>query len=238
MRAAIGDASAKGAQVVVFPELAVTGYGAREALEAIETGDNHREWQSACEEFGVVIVLGLAQRIAGKLVNAASILRPGHNPVTYSKRCLYGPYENEVFVSGNEAAPVVEIGGLKVGVLICFDVEFPELVRDLALRGADAVLVPTALPKTPSSRFIAKHMIRVRAFENQLFVVYANHCGADARFAYEGMTQIVAPDGAVLAGADAQSPSVVIGDLNPSVYVACAQDNPYLSLCRPLVTRE
>ena len=64
-------------------------------------------------------------------------------------------------------------------MLICYDVEFPENVRRLAQAGAQAVLVPTALPASDHADFIARKMIPVRAFENQLFVAYVNHCGAD-----------------------------------------------------------
>ena len=81
------------------------------------------------------------------------------------------------------ALPIVEIAGLRCGLLVCFDVEFPELCRDLALRGAKAIIVPTALPKSDGARFIAQNVVPVRAFENQLFVVYADHCGSDGTFA-------------------------------------------------------
>ena len=79
--------------------------------------------------------------------------------------------------------------------MICYDVEFPEMIRHLALSGADLVLVPTALPASEHAAFIARSIIPVRAFENQVFVAYANHAGRDDAFAYAGLSGIAAPDG-------------------------------------------
>ncbi len=72
-------------------------------------------------------------------------------------------------------------------MLICYDVEFPENVRRLALAGCEVALVPTALPSGSSGSFIAEHMIQTRAFENQMFVAYVNHCGADDLFQFAGL---------------------------------------------------
>jgi predicted amidohydrolase len=89
------------------------------------------------------------------------------------------------------------------------------------------VLVPTALPAGDHSPFIAGTIIPARAFENQVFVAYANHCGADARFAYAGLSHVAAPDGATLAQAGA-APALLIVDIDPAAYGASRADNPYL----------
>jgi predicted amidohydrolase len=127
------------------------------------------------------------------------------------------------------APPVFQIGGLKAGLLICYDVEFPEMVRHLALAGADLVLVPTALPASEHAAFIARSIIPVRAFENQVFVAYANHAGHDDAFAYAGLSGIAAPDGSDLIRASETGVSVLIAEIGPAAFSAVRAANPYLT---------
>ena len=228
--AAVEAASRQGADVVVLPELAITGYGAAEALATPEEAETAlAPFQAAADRLGITIVLGLAVTMAGRTANAAALLAPGSAPVLYAKRMLYGAYEKELFVPGTAPSPIVTIAGLACGLLVCFDVEFPELCRDLARRGAQAILVPTALPKSAGAAFIAEHVVPVRAFENQVFVVYADHCGSDARFAYQGQSVIAAPDGSRLASAGPSEPALLLADLDPAAYAESREQNPYLA---------
>ncbi len=160
--------------------------------------------------------------------NAAALLRPGHEPVVYAKRFLYGDYERAAFQAGTERSAIVEVAGLKVGLLVCFDVEFPETVRELALAGADVVLVPTALPEGASARFIARSLVPTRAFENGLFVSYADWCGADEAFRYQGLSVIAAPDGSALAQAGETGAQMLLADLDPAAYAESRAANDYL----------
>lgn len=229
------DAKRAGATLAVFPELAVPGYGAGEAIrdEARERGDEHlTALAGLADQSGVAIVAGIALERDGSIVNAAALLRPGEEPIVYAKRQLYGAYEKALFHAGKTPPPIVELGGIKAGLLVCFDVEFPEHVRDLARRGADIVLVPTALPRSPAAHFIARNVIPVRAFENQVFVVYADWCGADARFGYQGLSSIAAPDGSRLAEANESEPAMLVADIDPGAFTASKEQNPYLDELR------
>lgn len=237
--AAIADASrqaaADGADIAVFPELATTGYGLGDEIRAIAEpidGPTVSHLKAVSAEFGVALVVGLPLVEAGIAYNACAFIAPGGTVSTYNKIQLYGDYEKALFQPGCAAPPIFDYKGMRFGLLICFDVEFPERVRDLALRGAEAVLVPTALPKSDGGRFIATSLIPVRAFENQVFVVYANHAGSDARFGYQGLSCIAAPDGALLARAADAAPAVICADLDLGAYEACREQNPYLSELR------
>jgi predicted amidohydrolase len=111
-------------------------------------------------------------------------------------------------------------------------VEFPEHVRRLALAGCDLVAVPTATPDQPTSPFIAERLVPVRAFENQVFVAYANWAGADMRFGYAGRSCLAAPDGSDLLRAPASGETLLTATVDPSAYDACRLENPYLAELR------
>jgi predicted amidohydrolase len=101
-------------------------------------------------------------------------------------------------------------------------------VRHLALAGADAVLVPTAQPDTPDASFIAEKIVPVRAFENGIAIVYADHAGGDERFGYAGRSCIALPDGDDAARAGPTGSEVIVADYDPAAFAATRTANPYL----------
>jgi predicted amidohydrolase len=225
------DAAAAGAELLVVPELALPGYGAGAKMAELaepEDGALVASLSDLARATGVAIVAGFAERDGDDVFNSAVFTDGVRPPVTYRKSHLYGPYEKGLFRTQPPETHLFDIGGIRLGMLICYDVEFPENVRRLALAGAQAVIVPTALPAGDSGNFIAGHMIAVRAFENQVFVAYINHCGSDALFAYAGLSRIAAPDGTILAEAGASGEALLIADLDPAAYVASAEANTYL----------
>ncbi|MGJ7038423.1 putative amidohydrolase [Shinella sp. BE166] len=236
--AAAADAAAGGAKLLIVPELAVTGYGAGEAafagLASPATGDVAERLGTIARESGLAIVAGFAEQDGRDTFNSALFTDGIGTNAVYRKSHLYGDYERNAFRPGVPASVMVELGGIRLGMLICYDVEFPENVRRLALAGADLVVVPTALPKGSSGTFIANHMIQVRAFENQVFVAYINHCGADDHFTYAGLSRIAAPDGKLLAEASAEGETLLFAEIRPEDYAKSRAENTYLvDLGRP-----
>lgn len=234
--AAAERAAAAGAALLVAPELAVTGYGAGDAFDELAEPAEGAAVASLAElaaATGVAIVAGFAERDGRSVYNSAVFADGRRRPTVYRKSHLYGPYERSHFAASPPQATLFEFSGLRLGMLICYDVEFPENVRRLARAGADAVLVPTALPTGPHAAFIAGSMIAVRAFENQLFVAYANHAGADGRFAYAGRSVIAAPDGSLLAEAPATGEALLLASIDRDAYRASALENTYLDDLQP-----
>ena len=131
---------------------------------------------------------------------------------------------------GQGPPTVAELDGLKLGILICYDVEFPENVRLLALQGAELVAVPTAnmAPYT----FVCRSLVPARAYENHLFLAYANRCGHEGELEYLGQSCIVAPDGTDLARAGAGE-ELILADVDPARIEAWRPHNPYLADRRP-----
>jgi len=225
------DAAAKGADLLITPELAVPGYGAGETIrtlaEPIE-GPAVTRLKSIAAETGLALVAGFAEVFQGDTWNSAAFIGPDGKVTLYRKSHLYGDYERNLFRAETPSAVTLEHAGQRLGMIICFDVEFPENVRRLALAGCTLAVVPTALPAGPYAPFIARKMIPVRAFENQIFVAYVNHCGVDEEFSYAGLSTIAAPDGSLLAAAEEQGEALLIADLEPSRYEESAEQNSYL----------
>jgi predicted amidohydrolase len=178
---------------------------------------------------GMALVAGFPERADTVIYNSAIFAMPDGTRAIYRKCQLYGRYEHALFQPGDAPPKLTTFGGLRFGVLICYDVEFPELVRHLALAGADAVLAPTAQPDTPDAPFIAGKVVPVRAFENGIAIVYADHAGADGRFGYAGRSCIALPDGTDAARAAPTGNEVIVADYDPAAFTVARSANPYLT---------
>jgi predicted amidohydrolase len=226
------DAASDGADVIVLPELALTGYGAgaviRDEAETVD-GPVASELRRLADEHGITVIAGMALNHKEALINAALIARPSQAPIVYAKQHLYAEYEKTMFSAGSAPCELFEVGGMKAGVVICFDVEFPERVRELAKAGAQVIFVPTALPASGSARMVAEYVVPTRAFESQVFIVYVDHAGTDARFTYQGLSCIAAPDGSRIAVAPEDAPQIMSATLDPADYVQSIAANPYLA---------
>jgi predicted amidohydrolase len=140
------------------------------------------------------------------MIDADGVVRGRHRKVH-----LYGDLDREQFLPGGRRPAAFDFRGSRVGMLICYDVEFPEAVRSLAVDGAGVIFVPTA--NMTGAEEVQEILVRARALENNCAVVYANYCGADDVFEYNGLSEICGPDGEVLARAGAREEALVVADL-------------------------
>ncbi|WP_437728035.1 nitrilase-related carbon-nitrogen hydrolase [Sorangium sp. So ce861] len=225
-----------GAHLLVTPELFTTGYVPalvpRTLLETSPEAIVGRlaEVASSC---GIALVASAPDRGRdGALFIAAHLFdRAGARLATYRKTHLYGPDEAAVFTQGRGELPIAALHGFRIGLLICYDIEFPEAVRGVALAGADLVCAPTALPEPFG--VVARTLPPARALESQVFVAYANHCGQEGDTVLCGQSVVAAPDGSVLAAAGAAGEDLLFADLDPELQRASRADNRYLSERRP-----
>lgn len=226
------EAAAKGAELLLTPELAIQGYGAGEAMATLAEpldGPQVRRLQEIAARNRIALVIGFAEKAGDRLYNAALLVRPDSRISCYRKYHLYSDYEKSLFAPGEALPAVFEVAGLKVGLLICYDVEFPEAVRHLALAGAQLIAVPTALPASNRDDFIAERIIPVRAFESQVFVAYTNFCGRDSLFVYAGRSCVAGPDGRDLARAAPKGEALLVSALDPDGYEEARRVNPYFA---------
>jgi predicted amidohydrolase len=178
-------------------------------------------------ETGVALVGGFAEKAGSAVYNSAIYTGGSGKPSVYRKSHLYGDYERGLFTPEKPSTCLFEHCGMTLGMLICYDVEFPENVRRLAQAGAEMILVPTATPMGASGTFIAEKMIPVRAFENQIFIAYVNNIGRDGDFDYAGRSVIAAPDGTALATAGLSEQLLTV-DIESELYARSRSENTYL----------
>jgi 5-aminopentanamidase len=203
---AAGKAAAAGARVLLTPELFPVGYAPRRIRTEFDPAALPSIRQSLAgiaARHGIAVVYSLPAvtadgdwQITATLVDAQGIER-----LSYAKVQLFGPEERHAFRPADAAPSVVDLDGVPVSLVICYDVEFPETVRAAAVHGARLVLVPTALSE--GFEAVPQLLVRARALENQVTVAYANHSGAEAGCNFLGGSVIAGPDGSLLAEAGA-----------------------------------
>ena len=201
----IRQAGASGDRLVVFPECAMTGYllDSRQAVAGIairDTDPRITAIQRACLESDVHVVVGLLEEDSGDVFNTALVIGPNGVLGRYRKHHL--PYlgADRFVKAGFDSSPrVIDTPIGRVGVMICFDLRFPESARELALQGADIIAMPTNWP--PEATFLAEHMTRVRAVENLVYLAVSDRADTEHGIRFLGRSQIVGPNGNVLVDA-------------------------------------
>ncbi len=243
MLALIAEASGRGAELVVLPELALTGL--IEDMHAVVQpipGPATERLCAAARDGGIWTVAGMPEANPdGDPYNAAVVISPaGEIAAVYRKVFLY-LQEADGFACGDRAC-LLDLGFARAGLTICYDYIFPEYLRRLVLGGASLILHPTAWVDTQVCRdwrYPAAEAYRaqclVRALENQVFFASANIIGSwDAGGWLEGVgrSSIIAPWGEVLAEVDndaADGQGLAIAELNfDRVARWCEQVAPYM----------
>ena len=108
------------------------------------------------------------------------------------------PLTDKDFTPGSQLPDVVLYEGVKIAMMICYDVEFPELVRAMVLKGSQLIVVPTADTHISTATI----MVRTRALENHVYLAYANHCGQEGHIKYAGLSSFINPDGDIIVSAE------------------------------------
>ncbi|AMW09292.1 carbon-nitrogen hydrolase [Streptomyces qaidamensis] len=229
-----GRAAAAGAGLLVTPEMFLTGYAIGDAVARLaEPADG--ECADAIAEIatrhGLAIAYAYPERDGDAVFNSAQLISAdGTRLANYRKTHLFGCFERDHFTPGDQQIVQAEIDGVRVGILICYDVEFPENVRAHALAGTDLLVVPTA--QMHPFQFVAESMIPVRAFENQMYVAYVNRAGREGEFEFVGLSTLAGPDGIARTRAG-RGEDLVLADVDPAFLAASREANPYLLDRRP-----
>lgn len=220
------------ADIVVFPELFLSGYFAgaefRSCAEA-SNGWSFLRVSSLAREFGIAICYGYPEIDGDRLYNSALLVDDKGVPLcNHRKTQLYGDYEKQWFTAGDNPISTVSYRNFHLALLICYEIEFPETARANALSGANVILVPTATSEENNPDQVAQLMVRSRAAENNIFVVYANHAQGDETPKFNGRSIIVGPRGHVAAKSEVSAQELVVADLFADKIHEGHRINPYL----------
>ncbi|PZO18327.1 MAG: carbon-nitrogen hydrolase [Burkholderiales bacterium] len=227
--ATAAQARAQGAELLVCPEMSLTGYqiGAAAVATLAEPAEGAMAQAVAtlAQRHGIAIVYGYPEHNPqGRPFNATQLISAdGQRIANYRKTHLFGGIDRTQFSPGPQAPAVFDWNGWRLGLLVCYDIEFPEPARGLALQGADAILVPTA--NMLAFDEVQRVLLPARALENRVFVVYANACGQEGDTTYGGLSTVCAPMGEVLtqAGRDEQ---LVLGTLTRTALHTARASSP------------
>ena len=220
--AAIGGAAGHGAELVVLPELCDSGYVFTDEAEAralaapAADSPTLHEWQALAARHATTIAGGFCELGEDGLVYNSAALVGGDGILTVYRKAHLWDAEKLVFTPGDAPPPVADLPFGRVGLMICYDLEFPEWVRIPALAGADLIVAPVnwpAMPVPAGERPCDVVRVQADASVNGVFIAVADRCRAERGVSWVGGSVIVAPDGYPLAGpVAADTPAVLVAD--------------------------
>lgn len=237
----IAAAAAGDVDLVIAPEMFLSGYNigpaaAARLAEPVD-GPTHRRISAIAAEHRVAVIYGFPELsgddsdIGESVYNAVRFVdRDGATLTVHRKTHLFGALDREMVAESHERGTVVDFEGWRIGLAICYEVEFAELVRGLAVDGADLVCVPTA--NMAEFSVVQTVLLPARALENQVFVAYANYCGDDDGLLYGGLSTVTGPGGDVVVRAGT-GPETVIAEIDRDELDKSRETFPYLLDRRP-----
>jgi predicted amidohydrolase len=228
LAAALTDPAAKDADLLVCPELFMSGYAVGDAINRFAEpadGPFATAVSNLAKAHRQAILYGYPERDGATLYNSAICFGPqGERLANHRKLVLPPGFEANFFMRG-DTLTFFSLGGIRFGLLVCYDAEFPEAVRAVVLGGVEVIIAPTALKDIWAS--VATRMMPTRAFENGVYLAYVNHAGREGEVTYFGGSCIIGPDGedVVRAGTGEQ---VLAAAIDPAAVAAARKRLPYL----------
>jgi len=210
-------AAKKKAEIIVFPECALTGYcfsSLEESFSVAEPvfGPSSRAIAALCRELNVYTIIGLLEKDGEKYYNTVALIGPKGLIGKYRK--LHLPFLGiDRFVDpGDQPLKVFETRVGRIGMNICFDIRMPESARVLTLLGAESIMLPTNWPK--GADLVPKYVINARAYENRVNVIAVNRVGKERGFEFIGQSKIVDYSGKTLVEANSLEEEIIFATID------------------------
>ena len=220
-------AAEAGAQIIAFPECALTGYGFSTREEAIsvaepKNGPTAERFAELCRQHSAIAIYGYLESDGERLFNALAMVGPDGLIAGYRK--IHMPFIGvDRFANpGDQPFKVITLtkqhlpeltAEVAIGMIICYDCSFPESVRVLSLLNADLIVLPTNWPT--GARGTADYIVAARSIENHIYFMAVDRIGSESGFQFIGKSRICDPIGTNLAFADHQDAEIVIADIVP-----------------------
>lgn len=219
MEEKIAAAAHRGAKLVVLPECIHAGYGFESRAEALRSaeplpGPATDAIAKACTKFGLWVVFGLLESAGSKVFNSCALVGPAGFVASYRKLHLPCLGADRFTDPGDRPFAVHDLGGLKIGMNICFDGSFPESSRILTLLGADLVVLPTNW--ATNARTMATLVSAARAWENHIYYLAVNRIGEESGFTYIGKSSAADYLGKIIHWAPENEEAIFTFEVDPA----------------------
>ncbi|MFX1492402.1 MAG: carbon-nitrogen family hydrolase [Promethearchaeota archaeon] len=229
----VKEAASRKVDVLVLPELFTTGYCLEKANELGESPKGH-SIELLCDlagRFRIFLVAGsILEKRGQDIFNTCHLIgKDGKLLGFYDKVQLFPPFEENQYLSAGSETPIFKTGFGLFGVMICFDLRFPEIARTLAINGAQVIFCPAEFPAERIAVWAT--LLRARAIENQVFVVGCNRVGSDGKHLFGGRSAIVNPEGITIAQAN-DKPQLIDVKINLNEIVDVRKNLPLLKYRR------
>lgn len=220
IRALIVEASNEGADLIVFPELCLTGYAFEDEVKLAETVLKAESaaiigLSELCLSQQTLAVVGFIEQSDLGLFNTAGVFGTIGTLPRYRKVHLPALGVDRFLQRGNLGFPVFELPQFRFGINICYDQRFPESARSVAVQGAQIIIVPTC--ESQAHQEMNESLVRVRAYENRVFYALANRIGSENGITFSGRSMMVDPYGEILALAGGLEEETIYCEIDPAV---------------------
>lgn len=208
-------AKCKGADIIILPELANSGYNfvTRENAALFAVDNHHDKYinflKSHASQLNCVIISGYFEVCSDKYYNSSILVKPDGSTTNYRKVHLF-MNEKNIFEPGDIGFPVTEYKDVKIGMLVCFDYLFPEAWRILALKGAEIIAHPANLVTLN-----ARKVVPAQAIMNRVFVATTNRVGVDNGLVFNGNSSVCNPTGDIISHFNETETGTLLTDINP-----------------------
>jgi predicted amidohydrolase len=230
-----------GAELIVFPEVAETGYSMPviAACATPWTEGAVPEIQKIAKDLSIAIICGVSEREGDSIYNSQVFIDANGNVIgSYRKTHLFTGTpigEDECFVPGNELKSF-PFGGLRLGLSVCYDLRFPEVYRTLAIeQKANVFILSSAWPFPRIEHF--RTLVTARAIENQSYMISSNRVGTDEGVTCCGSSAIIDPYGVILASASTDREEVILAEVSEEVITSVRNKMAVFAQRRPDVYR-
>lgn len=216
-------ASVSGCDLLVFPELTLTGFTANRSLcEDNLSGESIDFFTNCCRSYSIACVFGYGRHSADDYYNELLCSdRKGTIIAEYKKMHPF-TYGGEIYSAGNDWI-AFDFGGEYIGLSICYDLRFPELYQQLSKK-CKCIIVSANWPEARKEHWIA--LLRARAVENQCYIIGCNRVGVSDGLVYSGDSMIVDPNGAVIASAESNKEQLLCCDIDLDIAQKLRSDFP------------
>jgi len=234
----VDKAQKQNCRMVVFPEMVDTGYqmdAIRRSASVWNSGPFNTLKNLAAEN-NLYIAAGISEQVEEQIYNSMAVFSPERGLMAKYRKIHLADYpplnEGSEIVPGNELV-WVEIEGFKFGLMICYDLRFPEMSRSLAVNGADVLLLVSAWPFPRNVHYDL--LTRTRAVENQAYFIAANRTGKDGSFHFCGSSRIADPFGIMVASSAEEREEMIVGELQKELISSTRKKMPVFQHRRPTI---